>query len=94
MFYALIPDTLIPNSRAAKTDESDVTRFGQTTMADNTTRRLKRGDKYCVAGGPDKVSCQNTSFSPGIPMHCLFDCKPCDVTRRLRKIYERLMFTT
>ena len=36
-------------------------------MAENVGRPLKRGGKYCVAGGPGKVSCQNTSYSPGIP---------------------------
>ena len=38
-------------------------------MADNVTRPLKRGGKYCVAGGPDKVSCQNTTYSSEISMH-------------------------
>ena len=30
---------------------------------------IKRGGKYCVAGGRDKVSCTNTSYPPGIAMH-------------------------
>ena len=30
---------------------------------------VKRGGRYCVAGGPNKVSCMNTSYTPGISMH-------------------------
>ena len=30
---------------------------------------IKHGGKYCVAGGPNKASCKNTSYTPGISMH-------------------------
>ena len=30
---------------------------------------IKHGGRYCVAGGPNKVSCKNTSYTPGISMH-------------------------
>lgn len=30
---------------------------------------LRRGGKYCVAGGPNDVSCMNTSYTTGISMH-------------------------
>ena len=36
-------------------------------MADRAP--IKRGGKYCVAGGRDNVSCTCTSYSPGISMH-------------------------
>ena len=29
----------------------------------------KKGGRYCVAGGPNKQSCKNTSYTPGITMH-------------------------
>ena len=29
----------------------------------------KRGGNYCVAGGPNKVSCKNKTYMPGISMH-------------------------
>ena len=29
----------------------------------------KRGGRYCVAGGPNDVSCMNTSYTEGISMH-------------------------
>ena len=48
-------------------------------MAENA-RPVKRGGKYCVAGGPNKVSCQNTSYSPGLSMHYF----PSDQTLRLK----------
>ena len=34
-------------------------------MADNV---VKHGVRYCVASGPNKVSCKNTSYTPGISM--------------------------
>lgn len=37
--------------------------------ASNIVKRKRRGD-YCVAGGPNKVSCKNSSYSEGISMHC------------------------
>ena len=30
---------------------------------------IKYGRGYCVAGGQNKVSCKNTSYTPGISMH-------------------------
>ncbi len=36
-------------------------------MADSNHSR--RGGRYCVAGAPNKVSCMNTMFTPGIRMH-------------------------
>ena len=30
---------------------------------------IKHGGRHCVAGGPNKVSCKNTSYTPGISMH-------------------------
>ena len=30
---------------------------------------IKHGGRYCVAGEPNKVSCKNTSYTPGISMH-------------------------
>ena len=35
-------------------------------MAANTR---KRGGNNCVAGGPNKVSCKNSSYTSGISMH-------------------------
>ena len=32
-------------------------------------RALKRGGRYCVAGGPNKTSCTNTSYTEGVSMH-------------------------
>ena len=32
-------------------------------------RTSKRGGKYCVAGGPNNVSCQNTSYTEGVSIH-------------------------
>ena len=29
----------------------------------------KRGGKFCIAGGPNNVSCTNTSYTKGISMH-------------------------
>ena len=31
---------------------------------------LKYNGRYCVAGGPNRVSCKNTSHTSGISMHC------------------------
>ena len=36
---------------------------------DMTQGGIKHGGKYCVAGGPNNVSCKNTSYTPGISMH-------------------------
>jgi hypothetical protein len=47
-------------------------------MAD--VRPTKRGGKYCVAGGRNNVSCQNTSYSPAISMHYF----PSDPALRLK----------
>ena len=30
---------------------------------------IKHSGRYCVAGGPNKVSCKSTSYTPGISMH-------------------------
>ena len=44
-------------------------------MADNegntegNTQKMKRGGRYCVAGAPNGIPCQNTSYSEGISMH-------------------------
>ena len=32
-------------------------------------RTSKRGGKYCVAGGPNNISCQNTSYTEGVSIH-------------------------
>ena len=53
------------------------------TQYQTIRRALKRGVKYCIAGAPDKVSCQNTSYSSGISLHYLFNCKLCDIIRSL-----------
>ena len=37
-------------------------------MAESREAR-KRGGRYCVAGGPNKVSCTNCSYTEGISMH-------------------------
>ena len=39
-------------------------------MASSNIVKRKRGGDYCVAGGPNKVSCKNSSYSEGISMHC------------------------
>ena len=33
------------------------------------SKMKKRGGRYCVAGAPNKQSCQNTSYTDGIRMH-------------------------
>jgi len=40
-------------------------------MAELTVTRkvLRRGGKYCVAGGPNNVSCMNTSYTTGVSMY-------------------------
>ena len=37
-------------------------------MADSE-KEVRRGGRYCVAGAPNKQSCRNTSYTPGIRMH-------------------------
>ena len=37
-------------------------------MADSEKEVRRRG-RYCVACAPNKQSCQNTSYTPGIRMH-------------------------
>ena len=44
---------------------------------------IKHGGRYCVAGGPNKVSCKNTSYTPGISMHRFPEDK------RLRRLWTR-----
>ena len=34
-----------------------------------SVRASKRGGRYCVAGGPNKTSCTNTSYTEGVSMH-------------------------
>lgn len=36
-------------------------------MASNVKSR--KGGRYCVAGGPNNISCKNNSYSEGIAMH-------------------------
>lgn len=31
--------------------------------------KIRRGGRYCVAGGPNNVGCSNSSYSDGISMH-------------------------
>lgn len=31
--------------------------------------KVKRGGRYCVAGGPNKTSCKNLSYTEGVSMH-------------------------
>ena len=50
-------------------------------MAENV---VKHGGRYCVACGPNKVSCKNTSYTPGISMHHF----PKDA--RLRRLWTQL----
>ena len=38
-------------------------------MAATNSRKRKQGGDYCVAGGPNKVSCKNNSYSECISMH-------------------------
>ena len=37
--------------------------------ASSETKQSKRGGRDCVAGTPNKKSCQNTTYTPGITMH-------------------------
>ena len=46
---------------------------------------VKHGGRYCVAGGPNKVSCKNTSYTPGISMRSF----PKDV--RLRRLWTQFV---
>ena len=46
---------------------------------------VKQGGRYCVAGGPNKVSCKNISYTPGISMHCF----PKDA--RLRRLWTQFV---
>ena len=39
-------------------------------------RKRKVSEKFCVAGGPGSISCNNTSLTEGISMHSF----PCDDT--------------
>ena len=34
-------------------------------------KAVKPGGQYCVAGAPNKESCKNSSYAPGISMHTL-----------------------
>jgi len=48
----------------------DVTLFTRLfKMADRGKKAMRRGGRYCVAGTPNKQSCKNTSYTPGISMH-------------------------
>ena len=38
-------------------------------MAASTSRKRKSGGDYCVAGGPNKVSCKSNSYTDGISTH-------------------------
>ncbi|KAL9970830.1 hypothetical protein ACROYT_G023277 [Oculina patagonica] len=38
-------------------------------MAESGGKPIRRGGRYCVAGAPNKQSCKNTSYTPGIKMH-------------------------
>lgn len=40
----------------------------QDNTMENTKSKIVRG-KYCVAGGPNGISCKNSSQIPGISMH-------------------------
>lgn len=41
----------------------------KTTWRARNPKKVKRGGRYCVAGGPGSTSCTNTSYTPGIKMH-------------------------
>jgi hypothetical protein len=43
--------------------------FGKATDNMEVNKATRRGGRYCVAGTPQKVSCKNTSYTPGIKMH-------------------------
>ena len=34
-----------------------------------TAKKRRRGGRYCVAGGPNGVTCNNSQFTEGISMH-------------------------
>lgn len=42
-------------------------------------KKSKHGGLYCVAGGPNQLSCKNTSYTEGVSMH-VFPSNP--VTKR------------
>lgn len=47
----------------------DVTRLQNVVKIMADKRPAKRGGRYCVAGGPNKTSCTNTSYTEGVSMH-------------------------
>ena len=51
-------------------------------MAENV---VKHGGRYYVTSGPNKDSCKNTSYTPGISMHCF----PKDA--RLRRLWTQFV---
>lgn len=55
----------VSNSRAAKLPEVTSSML-QKVMAE---KKVKRGGTYCVAGGPGKVSCTNSSNIDGVSTH-------------------------
>ena len=53
----------------------------QLSMAESQTCKRQRG-QYCIAGAPNKQSCQNRAFMPGIHMYKF--PKDIDMTLRIR----------
>ena len=54
----------------------DVNRLdSQQIMAENKRKPTRKGGRFCAAGTPNKESCMNTGYTPGISMH-LFPSDP------------------
>ena len=60
---------MIARSKVHSMNVCDVSWFDKFNKMVESKKAVKPGERYCVAGAPNKESCKNTSYTPGISMH-------------------------
>ena len=60
---------MFARSKVHRMNVCDVSWFDKFNKMVESKKAVKAGGRYCVAGAPNKESCKNTSYTPGISMH-------------------------
>ena len=60
---------MFARSKVHRMNICDVSWFDKFKKMAESKKAEKPGGRYCIAGAPNKESCKNTGYTPGISMH-------------------------
>ena len=60
---------MFARSKVHRMNICDVSWFDKFNKMAESKKAEKPGGRYCIAGAPNKESCKNTGYTPGISMH-------------------------